>query len=206
MGLIRNPSKKRLAQPGLADPRLARQQQDLPLAGRRRPPAVEHQRQLGVAADQVRAAGIARRLEPGQRGMDARDLPSRYRLADPLQHLRGHWFEGEPVTHQPPRAGAHHHAVSGCDSLQPGREVGRLAQHRLLRGRADRRRIADHHHAGGDANPTGKFKVTDRTQPRHRRGDVEPGADRALGIVLVRLRIAKITSTPSPRNFATKPS
>ena len=74
--------------------------------------------------------------------------------------------------------------------LQSGGEVWRLADHAaLLRGTgADQ--IANDDEAGGDANPHVQRLLCG--EPADRVDDREPGASRALGIVLMRLGIAEI--------------
>ena len=74
--------------------------------------------------------------------------------------------------------------------LQTGGEVWRLADHApLLRGtRADQ--IANDDEAGGDADPNVQRLLCG--EPADRVDDREPGAGRALGVVLMRLGIAEI--------------
>ena len=78
--------------------------------------------------------------------------------------------------------------------LQPGGEVRRLADDRvLLRGTlADQ--IADHDQPGGDADP--HAQSLSRRQSADRLDEREAGAHRPLGVVLVRLRVAEIDQHP----------
>ena len=74
--------------------------------------------------------------------------------------------------------------------LQAGREVWRLADDAPLLRRTRADQIANHDEAGGDANPNVQRLLCG--EPADRVDDREPGADRALGIVLMRLGVAEI--------------
>src|SRR5918911_353673 len=90
------------AEAGLADPRLADQQDALPLAGRGLPPAVEQQRQFLVAADQrQRRARLVRR----ESVLDRAFAPHRkglYRRADALERARPEIRQVEQAPDQAP--------------------------------------------------------------------------------------------------------
>src|SRR3954452_24265877 len=74
--------------------------------------------------------------------------------------------------------------------LQTRREVGRLADDAtLLRGRRSDQ-VADHNEAGRNADSG--LQRNRRLEHAHCRGQLQPRPDRPLGIVLMRLRIAKI--------------
>ena len=113
-------------------------------------------------------------------------------VADALQSERIDRFEVEQIGDQRTGAGGDDDAIAGGDGLQAGREVGSFAEHGLFGGGADRDRIADDDHAAGDADAAGKLEIIDGSHGRHGGNDVEPGADGAFGIVLVRLRVAEI--------------
>jgi hypothetical protein len=74
--------------------------------------------------------------------------------------------------------------------LQTGGEVWSFADHAALLRSTLADQIADHDEAGGDANPHVQGLLCD--EPADRVDDREPGAHRALGIVLMRLGIAEI--------------
>ena len=78
------------------------------------------------------------------------------------------------------------------EHLQARREVRRLADHRLLLGRACADQLTDHDQAGRDAD-SGRRASHPLASPappslEHR----QPGAHRPLGLVLVRLRPAEV--------------
>jgi hypothetical protein len=110
----------------------------------------------------------------------------------------------EAVAEQPARGGGDHHRAGLGQSLQPGGQVRRLADHRLLLRRTFAEQVADHHQAGGDADAHlelvpgrppaqgGRSGDGGHVEPPDRGDDVEAGADGALGIVLVGAGKAKI--------------
>ena len=138
--------------PRLADARLARQEHRLPLAVLGLLPAIEQQGDLLLAPDQRREPGRAR-LEPALDRARPGDPPHRHRVGEALQHLRPEILEFERAADQPPRRGSDQDRVGLRQRLQPGRQVGRLADDRLLLGRAFADQVADDHHPGGDADP-----------------------------------------------------
>ena len=80
MGLVLEPRAHFPHQTRLADPRLAGQQDDLPLAVFDLLPSAQQQRDLLLAADQRRETGALARLEAPFGPALARDPPRRERL------------------------------------------------------------------------------------------------------------------------------
>ncbi len=78
-----------------------------------------------------------------------------------------------------------------ASALQPGGQVGRLADHGLLLRGTLADQLADHDEAGGDADPAGERRVAG-AEPPDRSDNRQPGANRPLGLVLVRHRPAEI--------------
>ena len=170
---------------GLADARLARQQNRLALAVLRPPPAVEQQGDLLLPPDQGRQAGRAG-LEPAFDRAPPDDAPGRHRVGETLQHLRPEIVEFEPAADQPPRGGPDHDRIGSRQGLQPGREVGRVADDRLLLGRALADQVADHDQPGGNSDPRRQGFALGRAQPSDGLEGGQAGEDRPLGVVLVR--------------------
>jgi hypothetical protein len=87
--------------------------------------------------------------------------------------------------------------------LQACGEIWRLPDHpALLRGTcADQ--IADHDKPAGDAEP--HVQRLRRDEATHRFDHCEPGADRPLGIVLVRLGVAEVDQDPVAHILGDKP-
>jgi len=88
--------------------------------------------------------------------------------------------------------------------LQTGSEVRRLADDRLFLRRAFTNQIADHHEPGGNTNaglqPNGAdIEAADRVD------DTQPGANRPLRIVFMRLWVAEIDQHAVAHVFGNKP-
>ena len=88
------------------------------------------------------------------------------------------------------------HAAGLCQTLQPRRQVRRLADHRLFQRRTLANEIADHDHAGRDAGARRQCSASVGGQSADCIGQLEGGSDRALGVVLVRSRPAEIREHP----------
>ena len=82
-------------------------------------------------------------------------------------------------------------SVFGAQGLQPGGEVRRLADDPALLCRTLTDQVADDDEPGSDTDPRLEFGGFD-IEATDRIDGTEPGADRPLGIVLMRLRIAEI--------------
>ncbi len=170
------------AEPGLADPGLAldHQQRRVPgLLG-----AVEQlldQPQLAVAADQ-------RRLEPvgplgaAHRGHHGADRPQRHRVGLALHRVAADVDVGDRRGGQQPGRLVDPDLARGRRRLHPRRGVDRVAGDHALLGGAD----GHGHLAGHDADPhreVGRLEVV--AHRGHAVDQLETGADRALGVVLV---------------------
>jgi hypothetical protein len=149
----------------------------------------QQQVELLVAPDE-RARLRAQRLEAAQHAAFTDHLPGALRLGEAGERLRPEIRDLKQCADLPPRALGNDHRARCGQRLQPGSEVRRLADHAaLLRGaRADQ--IPDHDEPAGDAEP--HIHRFGRGEPADCIDHGEPGADRALGIVLMRLGIAEI--------------
>ena len=176
--------------PRLADPGLAGQHDHVALALARPAPALDQERALLLAADQRAEAGV-QGLEAIHRAQ-AMHPADPDRLGEPLELLRRQVLAVEQIADQAPRGRADHDLARLRQLLQPGREVRRGADHRLLLGGALPDQIADHHEPGGDADPHLQGELGPGRQLVHRLHQVERGAHGALGILLVRLRVAEV--------------
>ena len=90
------------------------------------------------------------------------------------------------------RLGRDHEGVGLGQRLQARRQVRRLADRGVLLRHAFADEIADHDHAGGDADARLQGHARSGLQRADRIEDGEPRAHRALGVVLVCGRIAEI--------------
>ena len=194
---------ERPRQAGLADPGLATQQHHLPQPLLRVRPAHAQEGQLRLPPDQRGQAGAARgrRLQAVARRALGQHAVQAHRRREPLQRPPAERFAGEVARHEPVRGGADQHATRRRQPLQARRDVGRFPQReRLLAQPAAH--LAHHHQAGVDAHPhrqPGPRRQPPLQAPRqaaHRLRDPQPGADRPLGVVLVRRRIAEVHQQP----------
>ena len=153
-------------------------------------PALAQQRDLLLAPDQRGQRGRAQGLEAidAARCQHARDP---HRLGEALEMLLAELDAVEQIADQPAGARADDERAGLGQTLQAGGEVGGLADHRLLLGRALADQVADHHDAGRDADPGRELDAGTRSQRGDRLDHREGGADRALGIALLGLRVAE---------------
>jgi hypothetical protein len=114
------------------------------------------------------------------------------RLGQTLQGWSAQVLEIEPRPKEAPGGAGDHHAARLGQPLQAGREVRRLADHRLFLRGAGADQLADHDAAGGDADPGGEACIIRRCQSCHGGHKVKAGAHRPLGLVFVRLRPAEV--------------
>ena len=113
----------------------------------------------------------------------------------PGQALEVLWAEigkFEQVAQQLPRALGNDDAVGRGDPLQPCGEVRRVADDAALLRLSRPQKIADDHNPRRDPDPHMQRRSRGRLQLRRGLDDREPGAHRALRVMLVRLRIAEI--------------
>ena len=179
----------------LADPGLAREQHHLAVAIPGPGPALQQDAELVLAPDQRGEMLAVQRVEPALRAALAFDPESRERRGEALERHRPQIGQLEQAADQPARRLADHHTARRGKSLESGREVRRLADHRLLLGRALADQLADHDQAGRDADARGERQSflapaaqgqPGRVQGAHGLDQFQPGPDRPLGLVLVR--------------------
>ena len=184
---------KRDREPRLADARLAGEEHYAPLAGLRLPPAAQQQIEF-LATPNERRLPRAQCLEAAQHSALANDPPRRLRLGKPGKRLRAEIGEIEQPADLPARRFADDQRVRRGQTLQPGGEVGRLADDSALLRRALADQIADRREPGGDAEP--HVQILSRGQLADRLDHRQPGAHRALGIVLMRMWVTEIDQHP----------
>ncbi len=110
--------------------------------------------------------------------------------------MRTEILAGEDVADQIARGGADQDGIRAGEGLQAGRKVGRLANDGLLARRTLADRLADDDDPAGDADAHGEacaVAVSDLgAERRHRVEDRQTGANRALGIPFLRIRVTEI--------------
>ena len=124
-------------------------------------------------------------------------MPGLRLLRDALQRMDAEIVVVELSLQQRLRRGRDHDAVGRRQPLQARGEVDGLADRGIALLGALSDEIADHDETGSDSDADGGGMAEgtarlDRARGRQHPHDLEPGADRALGIVLVRDRIAEI--------------
>jgi hypothetical protein len=102
----------------------------------------------------------------------------------------------EMAGRQPARALRHDHSAGLGNRLQARGKVRRFADDGLSFRRTLGDQVADHDQAGCDADPGLERRRCGRLQPRNCGDDVEAGPHRALGVVLMGVRITEIDQKP----------
>src|SRR5215472_16363129 len=97
----------------------------------------------------------------------------------------------EEIAHQPAGTRGDNDRVRFGQGLQPSGEIWRFTDDRLLLGRSCADQIADDHQSGGDAYARLGLDGFD-IEASHSIDDTQACSDRALGIVLMRMRVAQI--------------
>ena len=110
----------------------------------------------------------------------------------PLRSLRAEVRKLEQVAEQSSRALGDDDAVGLGDALQPRGEVRRVADDAALLRLSRTEQIADDDDPGRDPDAHMQRRAGGRLQLRRGLDDREPRPHGALGVVLVRLRIAEI--------------
>ena len=137
-------------------------------------------------------------------GGEALDRPGLDRLGKTLDRLPAEVAQPEKAADEAAGRAGEQDLPRLREGLQSRREIGRLARDGLLLRRAIADHIADHDEAGGDADAHPGPRYAARLQPRDRRGDFEAGPHRALGIVLMRARVAEIGEDAVAHEFGDK--
>jgi len=115
----------------------------------------------------------------------AQRLPCRHWPGDALELDLAEITVFEQITGQPTGTGGDHDGVGLGQGLQARGEIGRIAGDIVLDNLP-----ADDHQPGG--NPDPRMELFGLIELRHPTDQRQPAPRRALGVVLVRLRIAKI--------------
>ncbi len=141
-------------------------------------------RDLGLAPDEGRQRRHVRSLETARQPSHPRHAPDLQRPRDALQQVLAAVQAVEARLHQAMHPAADDDRVRLGDVLQPRRDDHRVA------GRAAVVRLHDHE-AAGDADAHRDVRQVGQLERGQPRDDVERRADGALGLVLVRHRVAE---------------
>src|SRR5215469_16357943 len=188
----------------LADPRLACDQHDLSFALPGEALVVREKFDLVVAADHIDQTGGADRLEAalGMRG--ALDCPRRNWLGNALELMLAELAQMEHIAKQPLRGAGDNDCPWLGQGLESSRQVGRIAYDHMLARATLAPQPSNHNYPGCDANARREGFRRERLKLRKRGHDVEPGPHRALRIIFVRMRIAKIGQDSVASQFCDK--
>ena len=129
--------------------------------------------------------------------------PDLHRTRDSLELLVTKITQLEQIAQKSSGGVSNHDDIRFGEPLEPGREVGGFTDNASLLGLAGSDEIADHHQPRG--NSDARLQPRIRLQFCHCGDKVQGRPYGPLGIVLMSLRVAEMTSTPSPMHFATNP-
>ena len=194
--LAREPLQERSGDARLANARLARKQYNLTLAALGSLPAPEQQFDLLLAPNQRRlAARGVQRLEAVLDRAFTEDTPGRYWFGKALHLDCTEVLVLEETAGEAVRSLGDHHRVRLGESLQPGGEVRRFADHRPFLGGADPDEVADHDQPGRDSDTDPQHLLRDHEVPDSVH-DGKTGPNSALSIVFVCRGIAEVHEYP----------
>ena len=193
MRFVVRPVQQRPADARLADPRVAAQQRDLEAAFPRDRPKLAQAGEFRRPPDQLGQVARAGGVEPAFVRAFVQHPPDADGFLQALDLVQREVLVDEHVAEQLVRAVGHQHGVGLGQGLQPRRQVGRLANDRLLLRRAAADRLANHdHQAGGDTDPHAQCDAVGRVELGDFVDDFQPDLRGALRVVFMRLRIAEI--------------
>src|SRR6266567_3338867 len=137
---------------GLADPRLARDQHDLPFALPSEALALQQEVELVLAVDEIGQTRRADRLEAALGIGYALDRPRCDRLGNTLDLLPAEVTQMEQIAEQAARGGGDDDRPGLGQGLKAGCKVRRLPHDSMLPQRTLAAEVADHPQAGRDAD------------------------------------------------------
>jgi len=177
---------------GFADPRLARDQHDLPFALPSEALPLQQEIELVLAVDEIGQTRRAGRLEAALGIGYAFDRPRCDRLGNTLDLVPPKVAQTEQIPEQAARGGGDDDRPRLRQSLKARCKVRRVPDHGVLAQRTLAAEVADHHQTGRDADADRERFRGARLEPRNRGNDIEARPHGSLGIVFVRAGIAEI--------------
>ncbi len=146
----------------LADAGLTCEQHHAPLAALGLRPSAHKQLDLLLAPDERWESGRVQCLEAALDGARVQHLPRPDRLGKAFELDSPEVAVLEEIADQPARPRPNHDGVRLGQRLQPGGQVGRLADDRLLLRRSGTDEIAHDHEPGVDPDPTLQLGISAR--------------------------------------------
>ena len=190
----------------LAEPCLAGDQYDLAVARLGARPPAQQQVDLFAAPDQRGQFRSAQCLEPALDGTLGHHLPTAYRLGVAVRVECVEIAAVEQIADQTPGGRLDRHGVRLRRCQQPERQVWDVSDNPVVRDLAYPDEIANDDHSRRYADPAPHRQVGIGPQVPDRRTQFEPGADRLLGVVLVRRGIAEKDEDGVPETAGDKPA
>jgi hypothetical protein len=179
---------------GLPDARLARKQHHAAFTTFRALPLAPQKVDLLLTSDKRRQHRPMQRLEPAFDGALAKHLIGVHRLRNAFRLDRAEIAALEQIAEQQPCLWPNHDRAGFCDTLQAGGEVRRLAHDAALLAFTGGDQVADDNLPG--ANADANSQRIGRLEPPDSVNESQAGPHRLLGVVLVRLRVAKVNQHP----------
>src|SRR6476620_7118224 len=181
---------------GLTDPRLARDQDDLPSTLPGAALAFQQKIDLLLAADEIGQLRQVDRLEADLGSRHALDRPRGDRLGNTLDLVPAEVTQMKQIAEQPARGGCHDDRPGLGQGLKAGCKVRRLPDHSVLPQRILAAKVADHHHPSRDANANRERFRGARLKSANSGNDIEPRPHGSLRIVFVRDWKTEISQYP----------
>ena len=200
-----NPVDQGAGDAGLADARLAADDNHLAEARFRPDPEFVHQPKFLVAADDRRESPDPARLEAAFRRVFAEYGIGIDGLADAFQGMGSERLQLEDVTQQASGFARQDQLVRLRQSLQPRREVGGFADNRCLLRGAAADEVANDHHAGGHPHPARQGHTVRPGSRSYAGDDRQSGANGPFSIILVGARPAEIAQHAVAHELGGKP-
>ena len=190
--LILQALNQRFQQAGFSNSRLAAHEHRLALAALGQLPAIEEDADFAVAADELREGLAARRIEAAFHVAFARDAEHRHAVLKSLEFVGAEIFEFESMAGKAAGTVRDDDLARLRGALEARGEIGRFARHLASVKHPASGKIAHNDAATRDPDPRLKRCAGGRLEaldPGNRR---KPGADRALGVILIGHRPAEI--------------
>src|SRR5262249_10770700 len=181
---------------GLTDPRLSRDQYNLPFALPREASAFQKVIDLVLAADKIGQIRHADRLEAALGSRQAFDRPCRDWFGNTLDLVAAEIAQMEKITEQPARGAGEDNRPRLGQCLKARRKVRRIPDQSMLPQGTLATEVTNHHQSGRDANADRERFRSACLKPRNSGNNIKSRPHGSLSIVFVRARVAKIGQYP----------
>ena len=135
-------------------------------------------------------------LEAALGSRETLDRPRCNRRGNTLELVPAQIAQTEEMAEQPARGGSEDDRPGLGQGLKAGCKVRRVPDHGVLPQRTLAAKVADHHHAGRNANAYRERFLGARLEPRNSGNDIEPRPHGSFRIIFVRDWITEISQYP----------